>query len=247
MCWRTSRNQPSIWRSLLVLSILVFRPSASAFSGSSDSASCTFCRASGHSSSSRRVRALSSNCCTRFWRDARRRFGGEPATSAGPGVLLRPARPGFRTRIDNRLARRLSWRVQRGGGCGRDRKTRWARRGRPSADESANSRAVENRCQGCLAMALWTTRLMAWFTFGSRSDDGGRSFVHDRFDDLALGGALKRTASREHLIGHHAQREDVGKRRRRLHFQQLRRHEQQRPFLPDGVRRRWSCARRRSR
>ena len=67
-------------------------------------------------------------------------------------------------------------------------------------------------------------------------DIGGRrrDLVHDCFDDLPLAGALERAAAREHLIGHHAQREDVGQRRRRLHLEQLRRHEQQGPLLANG-------------
>ena len=68
-------------------------------------------------------------------------------------------------------------------------------------------------------------------------DIGGRrrDLVHDCFDDLLLGGTLEGAATREHLIGHDAQREDVRQRRRRLHLEQLRRHEEQGPLLADGA------------
>ena len=65
---------------------------------------------------------------------------------------------------------------------------------------SPNSRAVSNRFHGCLAMALWTTRLIRWLTVGIQLRGRRRDLREDRLDDCLVGGGAERLPPRQRLV-----------------------------------------------
>ena len=162
MCCRARRNQSSIFCSLRRFSMELFSASPGPLAGSSASNSWIFCSASGYSSSSARVRALSSSCAIIFCRCVCRVAAAASDARVDVALGFQFAQNLVGELVIARLEA-LEARWMRG----------WMRAGSKSSmgslrealrSASANSRAVEKRYHGGFAMALWTTRLIIALT-----------------------------------------------------------------------------------
>ena len=76
------------------------------------------------------------------------------------------------------------------------------------------------------------TRLTNWLTSGFKSQIARRNVPANRFRGFHVGLARERLAAGQRFVTHHRERENIRRRRTRLHLDLLRRHVLERTFEP---------------